>query len=191
MQERGFDVAFDRQELEKADGDRLLGLFGQVEIPFERSRDTHEVPSMTEMISKALEILDSDPDGFFLVVEGGRIDHAEHENSISDAIADLLAFDSAIGYAMAYQEDEPALTIVVTADHETGGPGITRTDDGYPTYDDLESLVGPECPIVLWVSGHHTGTMVPVFARGPGADMFGGIQDNTDLHDDIARLLDL
>lgn len=188
---RGFDVVFDRQGLEKADGAKLLGLFAPVELPFERSRDEREIPSLLEMMRSALDILVTDPDGFFLVVEGGRIDHAEHDNSISDAIGDMLAFDAAIGYGMEFQQTDATVSIIVSADHDCGGPAITGTDDGYPGYETLGTLMGENCEIVRWVSGDHTGTMVPVFAKGPGAERFGGIQDNTELHDDIARLLGL
>jgi alkaline phosphatase len=187
----GFDVVFDKQELEKADGTRLLGLFAPVEVPFERLRNEQEIPSLMDMTRRALDILAVDPDGFFLVVEGGRIDHAEHENSIRDAIGDLLAFDAAIGYGMEFQQTGASVSIIVSADHDCGGPAITGADSGYPVYETLGTLVGEDCEIVRWVSGHHTATMVPVFAKGPGAESFGGIQDNTELHDDIARLLGL
>ena len=174
-----------------SDADRLLGLFASAEMPYERVRDAERVPSLTDMTIKALEILADDPDGFLLVVEGGRIDHAEHDQSIGDALADLLAFDAAIGWAMEYQKDHESLTIVVSADHDCGGPALTRGDDGYPTHDDIEDVAADGCGFVGWVSGHHTGTMVPVFAAGPGAERFSGIQDNTELHDKLAGLLGL
>ena len=189
--ERGFEVIYDKAGLRAADGDRILGLFAPDVLPYERSRRTYETPSLSDMMVKALGILSDDPDGFLLVVEGGRIDHAEHENAISDALADFFAFDDAIGHAMNYQEKDSTLTIVVTADHDCGGPAITATGYGYPAYDDLELLAGEDCEIVRWVSGDHTGTMVPVFARGPGEDSFIGVQDNTDLHDNIVWLLGL
>jgi alkaline phosphatase len=190
-EDRGFEVVFTREELEAAREDRLIGLFAHDAMPYEQARDAGEVPSLAEMTAKALDVLEFDPDGFFLVVEGGRIDHAEHDNRIADALADLLAFDAAIGLAMEYQEDHESLTIVISADHDCGGPAITRADYGYPARDDIDHVMSNRCEFVRWVSGHHTGTMVPVFVRGPGAERFSGIQDNTELHDDMALLLGL
>jgi alkaline phosphatase len=190
-EDRGFEVVFTREELEVAGDDRVIGLFARDAMPYERVRDAGDVPSLAEMTAKALEVLETDPDGFFLVVEGGRIDHAEHDNRIADALADLLAFDAAIGLAMEYQEDHESLTIVISADHDCGGPAITGGDYGYPARGDLEHVMSNTCGFVRWVSGHHTGTMVPVFVRGPGAERFSGIQDNTELHDDMALLLGL
>jgi alkaline phosphatase len=187
----GFDVVWDRDEMSASAGERLLGLFGGEVLPYERVRNTDKIPSLAEMTAKALDILDDDPDGFLLVVEGGRIDHAEHENSIPDAVVDFLAFDDAIAEGMSYQEQDSTLTIVVSADHDCGGPAITAAGYGYPSYSQIEKVTDDWCPFVRWVSGDHTGTMVPVFARGPGAARFSGIQSNTDLYGDLAGLLGL
>jgi alkaline phosphatase len=189
--QRGFDIAFDSKDLRRSSGDKLLGLFAADHMPYEQARREDEVPSLVDMIGKALEILAADPDGFLLVVEGGRIDHAEHGNDISDAIGDFFAFDAAIGHAMEYQKQDSTLTIVVTADHDTGGPAITATESGYPSYEDLEALAGQDCKFVGWVSGDHTGTMVPVFASGPGAGEFSGVRDNTEIHDGVVTALGL
>ncbi len=189
--QKGFDVVFDREGLESFRGERLLGLFARESMPFERSRLEQEIPSLGEMTEIALDVLRQDPDGFLLVVEGGRIDHAEHDNSISDALGELLAFDDAIGRAMQVQAEDSLITIVVTADHDCGGPGITGDEYGYPGYDDLESLVSEQCPIVQWISGYHIGTMVPVLASGPDHELFGGILDNTDINHRIRSILGL
>lgn len=188
---KGFDVVFDRDEMMGSSRDRLLGLFAGEVLPFERVRDTDKVPSLAEMTVKALEILSGDPDGFVLVVEGGRIDHAEHENSISDAVTDFLAFDDAIGEGMKYQAADSTVTIVVSADHDCGGPAITAAGYGYPSYNQVDKIADEGCRFIRWVSGDHTGTMVPVFARGPGADRLSGIQSNSELHGDLASMLGL
>jgi len=188
---KGFDVVFDRDEMMAASGNRLLGLFTGEVLPFERVRNTEKVPSLAEMTVKALEMLSGDPDGFVLVVEGGRIDHAEHDNSISNAVEDFLAFDDAIGEGMAYQATDSTVTLVVSADHDCGGPAITASGYGYPSYNQVDKIADEGCRFIRWVSGDHTGTMVPVFARGPGADRFSGIQSNAELHDDLAGILGL
>ncbi len=186
---RGFSVVFDRDSLLSFNGDRLLGLFSPDNLPYEGQRPEAEIPSLVEMVKVAVDVLEKDPDGFILVVEGGRIDHAEHENSISDAIGELLGFDQAVGYVMRHFEGDSLATIVVTADHDCGGPGITVTDDGYPRYSDLESLVGDQCPIVEWVSTSHTASMVPIFAVGRGSLLFSGVFENSDIYYRIRAIL--
>ncbi|MGD8627743.1 MAG: alkaline phosphatase [bacterium] len=193
--ERGFQVVFTAGELEVAARSesvgqgRLLGLFSRDVMPFELDRDKAQVPSVADMMSRAIDFLDDDPDGFVLVVEGGRIDHAEHENSIEDALADLFAFDEAIGRAMTYQEADSTMAIVVTADHECGGPAITGTSYSYPHYGALDKIDEGDSEFLQWISGHHTATMVPVFASGPGARRFTGVMHNTELHARLAWLL--
>jgi alkaline phosphatase len=187
----GFDVVFDRAEMMAASGERLLGLFAGDTLPFERVRNKETVPSLGEMTVKALEVLSRDQDGFVLVVEGGRIDHAEHQNSISDAVADFLAFDDAIGRGMEYQATDASVTIVISADHDCGGPAVTAAGYGYPSSDQVDKIADEGCRFIRWVSGDHTGTMVPVFARGPGAERFSGIQSNSELHGDLASILGL
>jgi alkaline phosphatase len=192
---KGFQVVFTAEELasaagsESADGGRLLGLFSREVMPYELDRDKALVPSLVDMMTAAIDILDDDPDGFVLVVEGGRIDHAEHENSIEDALADLFAFDEAIGLAMDYQKSDSTLALVVTADHDCGGPAITGTSYSYPHYGALDKIEEGASEFLQWISGHHTGTMVPVFASGPGSWRFTGVMHNTELHARLAWLL--
>jgi len=191
---RGFEVVYDRDAMLASDADRLMGLFAPENIPFELDRDMDSVPSLTEMTAKAIEILSRDEDGFVLMVEGGRIDHAEHENNIAHALADFLAFDAAVGYVMEYQEENPNVTVIVTADHDCGGPAITAMKGGYSGYPDIDqyhTLDDESSPVVRWVSGDHTANLVPVFAIGPGEERFSGIIDNTDIFFSMMEILGL
>jgi alkaline phosphatase len=188
---RGFDVALDKEGLRAADGKRILGLFAVQDIPYEGDRQDFETPSLADMFKAALRVLTADPDGFVLVVEGGRIDHAEHDNHLGVALGELLAFDAALGHAMDYQSSDSTLTIVVTADHETGAPGLTATEKGYPPVEDAANLTSEDFGFVKWLSGNHTGNMVPVIARGPGEERFSGFVDNTDLNRAMVSILGL
>lgn len=188
---KGFDVVLDRDGLEAAGGRRLLGLFAAEDLPYERQRVGHEIPSLAEMVVRALRLLTADPDGFILVVEGGRIDHAEHENRLPDALAEMLEFDAAVGHALEYQQSDSTLVVIVTADHDTGGPAITAGYTSYPVLSEISRVVEDDCPFIKWVSGNHTGTMVPIFAKGPGERLFSGIMDNTDVHHRMVRALAL
>ena len=103
---------------------KLLGLFSSSEMAYELDRVNQKLdePSLSQMTEKALDVLSSNAKGFFLMVEGGRIDHALHGTNAKRALEDTLAFDAAIASAMAYMEKkDPGLAntlIVVTADHD-------------------------------------------------------------------------
>jgi alkaline phosphatase len=107
----GYDIAFTRDQLLSSEGDRLVGLFD----------DGPEAPSLTQMVTAALDRLGDDPDGFFLIVEAARIDWKSHDNDPAGAVLDTLAFDEAIAAAVAFAQRRGRTLVVVTADHETGG----------------------------------------------------------------------
>ena len=120
-EQKGYTVVETRKAMIQAQGEKILGLFNRENMLFEIDRGGSQEPSLAEMTSKALEVLGQDPDGFFLVVEAGRIDHAAHHNDIGGVLWDTLAFDDAIRVAYDYQKKCPETLLIITADHETGG----------------------------------------------------------------------
>ena len=79
------------------------------------------MPTLAEMVSKAIELLDG-PDGFFIMCEGGKVDYAGHANDAATNLRDVIALDDAVKVAMAFQDRHPGDTLVIaTGDHETGG----------------------------------------------------------------------
>jgi alkaline phosphatase len=76
------------------------------------------------MAAKTLEVVSKHPKGFFVMIEGGRIDHAAHRNDAAGTIRDVLAFDDAVGVALDFQRRNPDTLLIVTADHETGGMAL-------------------------------------------------------------------
>jgi alkaline phosphatase len=99
----------------------VIGLFerGHMEYEFDRSTDTGGEPSIVDMTMKAIQLLSSGrrrSDGYFLMVEGGRIDHAHHEGNAYRALTDTQAFDQAIGAAASMVDLRDTL-IIVSADH--------------------------------------------------------------------------
>ncbi|WP_328807134.1 alkaline phosphatase [Nocardiopsis coralli] len=130
-----------------------------------------DVPSLAEMASGALNVLDhSSDEGLFLMVEGGAIDWAGHDNNINRLIEEQNEFDRAVEAVVDWVEAESSwqeTLVVVTADHETGylaGPGAGE-DGGWTP---LTGEAG-ELPEHSWHSGDHTNMLVPVYAQGPGA----------------------
>ena len=114
--------------------------------------------------------------GFFIMIEGSQIDWGGHANNADYVIDELLEFDEVIGYALDFAKKDGETLVVVTADHETGGlainPGSKR-----------DSLV------TAFTSSKHTADMIPVFAYGPGAELFQGIYENTDIYFKIREAL--
>lgn len=146
----------------------LFGLFARDHMPPAAER----APTLAEMTSAALAVLDRNPAGFFLMVEGSQPDWRGHDNApLGLLTAEMLDVDQAVAVALTYRERHPETLIVVTGDHETGGLALQ--------YDSLGTLSA------AYASGGHTATLIPLFAIGPGAERFGGISSN----DRVGRML--
>ena len=173
----GYTVVETIGDLMDAESGKVLGLFTSSYMSYELDRNPLVEPSLAEMTEKAIELLSSDTDGFFLMVEGGRIDHASHDNNIEYTLSEVYAFDLAVLEALEFASGRNDTLVIVTADHETGGLLVTG---GYP---------GGE-PSYSWISDGHTGSMVPVFAFGPRAEEVLGFSDNTDIGMFLVGLFD-
>ncbi|XP_053565034.1 LOW QUALITY PROTEIN: alkaline phosphatase-like [Bombina bombina] len=96
--------------------DYLMGLFEPKDLKYELNRDPSTDPSLAEMTEKAVRILSKNPNGFFLFVEGGRIDHGHHDGKAKQSLSEAVEFDKAIERAGRLTNESETLT-VVTADH--------------------------------------------------------------------------
>ncbi|MGB5443956.1 MAG: alkaline phosphatase, partial [Psychromonas sp.] len=106
-------------------GEQVLALFTKSHLPYAIDRVADVTPSLSQITQKGIELLAKDKDGFFLMVEGGRIDHAAHANDIAGVIGDTIAFDDAVKEAITFYHQHPKETlVVVVGDHETGGMGL-------------------------------------------------------------------
>jgi len=168
----GYEVVDTREALLSAKGSKLLGLFQMGPLNTEPPE-----PTLAEMAEKAIAALSADKDGFFLMVEGGQIDWACHNNDAPGSVKQVFDFDGAIGKALDFARRRGDTLVVVTADHETGGLTIN-----YPDKDSSARFK------TVWTTKGHSGCNVPLFADGPGADSFGGVLDNTDVPKRIAQL---
>lgn len=148
---------------------RLAGLFADNHMPPASDR----TPSLPAMTRAALTVLDRDPDGFFLMVEGSQPDFRGHANAaLDDVVAEVLDFDAAVRVVLDYADAHPGTLVVVVADHETGGLAIETTPDSVLARGERLR------PWADYTSTGHTAQMVPLFAAGPGAPAFGGIRSN-------------
>lgn len=111
--------------------DKVLALFDSTHLDYEIDRlQNNKQPSLAELTKKGIDLLSQNKDGFFMMVEGGRIDHACHANDLAGSIYDTLAFDDAIAEAYVFYKNHPKDTlIVVVGDHETGGLGLGFGDN--------------------------------------------------------------
>ncbi|OXM85178.1 alkaline phosphatase [Paenibacillus rigui] len=124
---KGYKVVYDKaglQSLEAKDG-KALGLFGNSHVDYVLDR-SESVPSLADMSQKAIDILSQNPNGFTMMIEGGRIDHAGHANDLPALVQEALDFDAAVKVAMDFAKKDGNTSVVVTADHETGGLSLSR-----------------------------------------------------------------
>lgn len=136
----GNRTEFDQLKLGKNVELPLLALLDDYDIPFDLDRDESQHPSLEEEALTALNALteatkDSDK-GFFLLVEGSRIDHAGHNNDPAAQVREVLAFDKAFKAVKDFADNSDVETILIsTSDHETGGLATARqTTPNYPEY---------------------------------------------------------
>ncbi|WP_263322354.1 alkaline phosphatase [Endozoicomonas sp. Mp262] len=134
----GFELAFNLEQMNAAKGDKLLGLFansGMMDgIAYNATKNNPErtEPTLREMTEKALDVLSKKEEGFFLMVEGGQIDWAGHENDVGAMLHDLVKFDDAIDYVLDWAQKRDDTLVIVTADHETGSFGFSYSMKDVP-----------------------------------------------------------
>lgn len=145
-----------------------------------------ELPSLTEMTIASLNVLNQNENGFFLMVEGGNIDHANHANNAALSVVEHVglakAIDAACEWVEKYSSWDETL-MIITADHETGGVWGDGTytdennngkydskDDTFEGFEKVEKSDKGEVPAVQYLTGGHTNALVPFFAKGAGSE---------------------
>ena len=210
--EKGYDVYLDWKSVLKTSSDKFVGILSMGDVhrrnkssnttasaadgaevclaaklaaSSEESGDTTRLSEPTVYLekatAKALDVLSrNNKQGFFLMIESAIIDGYGHNNDSEGMIEEMKEFDCTLRQLVAYVNQHPETLLVVTADHETGGTAVA--------YNGFE--VGNPTPVQLSFSTKgHTGTVVPIFAYGAGAETFAGIMKNTDLPKKIEELM--
>lgn len=116
-------------------------------------------------------------DGFFLMVEGAKIDYAGHSKCLPGSVIEMLSFDMAVAEALRFADMDGHTLVVVTADHETGGLVLLDGDEK------TGRIMG------TYVTDDHTPSAIPVFAYGPGSGSFKGVYRNTGIARTIRSLV--
>jgi alkaline phosphatase len=139
----------------------------------------NNVPSLAIMSTGALNVLNQDKDGFFLMIEGGAVDWANHANQLGRLIEEQTDFNKAVDSVMQWVENNSnwnETLLIVTGDHETGFLWGPKSGE-------FNALVnnGPGVlPGASYNSGNHTNSLVPLFAKGAHADLFYDIVAGSD-----------
>jgi alkaline phosphatase len=153
-------------------------------------------PTLDLMTRAALNVLEQDEDGMFLMVEGGAIDWANHGNFMEGMLHEQDQFDQAVQSVIDWVDNNSSweeTLLIVTSDHETGGiwgPNLVIDDNGTPDDPTDDTLLSDRKHIVdngvgvlpgfSYNSGNHTNALVPLWVRGYGSDAFASLVDGTD-----------
>jgi alkaline phosphatase len=123
FQKDGYSYVTNKQELLDNKNEKVLGLFapGGMDKMIDRNEET---PSLEEMTKSAIQRLNKDKDGFFLMVEGSQVDWAGHDNDIVAAMSEMQDFEMAYKAAIEFAKKDKHTLVVATADHSTGGYSI-------------------------------------------------------------------
>ena len=170
FQNLGYDFVQSYEELDSSPADKILGLFSKSGLPTD-----DRSPSLKQMTEKAINVLNTNSEGFFLMIEGSQIDWAGHENNFEYMHRELSDFDEAVASVLDFAVTDGETLVILTADHETGGMNILSGST-------QENIT------IVWTTEHHTGIPVPIMAYGPKAINFTGWWDNTEIGIKIAEL---
>ncbi len=204
----GYSIAYGRDDFAAKKGAGKIVFFQSRDT----ARNTNQLPTrleriarnnpaditLKELVSGAVDVLDN-PKGFFMMAEGSMIDWAAHSNDVAGLVNETIDMSDAVEVALEFYRKHPKNTlIIVTADHETGGPATNK-----PTLYKLQSMLEPssgnetnvdnymsgehslsevsKIAGIGWTAGSHTADRVPVYAIGAGSGKFAGEIDNTDI----------
>src|SRR5690606_18875568 len=159
LRKSNYQVLFDIDSLARIQRGKIAGFVSD-------DRWAARGDQLLKSTKTAINILNQNRNGFFLMVEGSQIDDGGHSNNTNRVIEEMLDFDKVIGEVLSFAERDGNTLVIITADHETGGLTII---DGSLKTGRVEGR---------YSTGGHTSVMVPVFAFGPGSEKFMGIYHN-------------
>ena len=177
IDENGYKYISSEEELNtlSKEDDKVLGMFA-----YDNIGSAEKTPSLMNMTSKALDMLDNDK-GFFLMVEGSNIDSYEHNQNMEQVLGQMKGFDQTVDYVLRWAQEHPGTLVIVTADHETGG--VTLPDNPKP------EDINDSC---FTSDGKHTNADVWLFASGAQSKGLceNDVIDNTDIAKYMRKVLE-
>lgn len=136
-----YQLAFNAKQLDSITSGKVLGLFSSsamldgIAYSHCKKLGNCRQPGLAAMTKKALNLLSQDEEGFFLMIEGGQIDWAGHNNDAGDLLHQMLKFDESVQAVYDWVKDRNDTLVVITADHETGGFGFSYSRKDIPVAD--------------------------------------------------------
>lgn len=196
----GYSYVSNAEQLDRAKGGKLLGLFANEEMFQQRAEGQGDVYNpvvgLSTMTSKALSTLDKNKKGFFLMVEEEGVDEFAHSNNGTRVLQSMQELEKAVAVARAYVATHPDTLLVVTGDHETGGLAVEEADSSDESGTGISAEDGPftihgsdKTFYIDWTTSGHTGVDVPVTAVGPLSERFTGKNANTYVHEVLRQAL--
>jgi len=123
----------------------VWALFAETSMPYWLEADKQQTPSLAEMTRKAIDLLSKNENGFFLMVEGSKVDWAAHDNDAKNAIIEFIEFDKACGEALRFAEKDGQTVVLIVPDHGTGAVTLGNPKASRDGYDklSLQQLMSP------------------------------------------------
>ncbi|WP_263560418.1 alkaline phosphatase [Paenibacillus polymyxa] len=128
IKDQGYDFVTTPEGLKNSTSSKLWGSFSPEALAYDLDRDASKEPSLAEMTTKAIDVLSKNDKGFFLMVEGSKVDWAAHANDPTGIISDVLSFDDAVKVALDYAKQNQNTVVVAVTDHGNGGLTIGSSD---------------------------------------------------------------
>jgi alkaline phosphatase len=174
MQQKGYTVIRNFDTFLNSPAKKILALMDDsVTRPKMQGRGNY----LSLALNKVTNTFKSNPEGFFMMIEGSQIDYGGHSNNLQQVITENSDFDRMLGNALRFADEDGETLVIVTADHETGG---------------LTLLDGNISKGYVWgdfSTNDHTGTPVPVFAYGPHSGDFRGVYNNNEIFKKLLALI--
>ena len=175
LEQKGYQIARSWEECKNLKSGKIFAVTDSVDTPLPAERGDR----LAQSSLKGIELLSQNPNGFFMMIEGSQLDDYGHFNDLDLLMQETHDFDRTVGKILGWAAKDGETLVVVTADHETGGLTLIDGDKDKGEIKCKFSTTG------------HSGVMVPVYAFGPGAELFTGIYENTDIFHKIKSLLNL
>jgi alkaline phosphatase len=130
LKDMGYQYITTKEDMDRLTETKVWGMFAPnaMAYDFDRAAMHPEQPSLAEMTAKAIELLSLNEEGFFLMVEGSKIDWTAHANDPIGLISDILAFDAAVSIALDFAKESQDTMLLIMSDHGTGGITIGNRD---------------------------------------------------------------
>ncbi|MDR2840424.1 MAG: alkaline phosphatase [Paludibacter sp.] len=175
LKDKGFQIAYTLDEVNAVTDGKLAGLLYEEQNP----DITQRGDMLPNAVKAAINILDNNKKGFFMMIEGSQIDWACHANDVELETLEMLDFDKTIGLVLDYAAKDGNTLVIITADHETGGLTLPKGNMEEGTF------------AANFSTKSHTGTPVPIYAFGPGAENFTGFMENSSIKAKIEKIAKL